>query len=243
MSRHTSIRWLTLALGSILSAAMAAEDPAAQSLEHLRAANQARSQLAREEAAWTAERDRLRAVIRATRDENQRHERQAAAAEQTRDAARARRQAVEAAGDLAALRRRLADGAAQLDAGLRALAPTLPPGVISAAAVSGGDAFDAAVRALEAAERAAGTVGIEVVVGERGGRREAVRLLRVGGAAAWWVAVDAASPAAGWARWDAHGLTLIDAAGEDAAAIQAACAQVDGRMAPGVPVLPLGDAP
>ena len=237
MSRPARI-WVTSLL-LLAGGLAAAEDPAALSLEHLRAANQARGQLAREESAWTAERERLRALVAATAGENTRLERQATGAEAAREASAAKLQALRAGSDLDALRQRLAAAAARLASGLQALAPSQLPGVI--VLTSGPEAFDAAVRALDLAERAAGSVAIEVVLGERSGRREAVRLLRVGGAAAWWAAVDPASTAAGTARWDGKGLVLIDADSADAAAIRNAFAQVDGQAPAGVSLLPLGE--
>jgi hypothetical protein len=177
--------------------------------------------------------------VAATRGENARLERQAITADATRDAATAKLQALREGSDLDTLRQRLAETAARLASGLQALAPGQPPGVIALS--SSPDAFDAAVRALDLAERAAGTVAIEVVVGERNGRREAVRLLRVGGAVAWWTAVDPAATAAGTARWDGEGLVLVDAEGADVAAIRNAFAQVDGQAPAGVSLLPLGD--
>ena len=232
---------LVLATGPGLLQAAAAEpstpDPAAAALEQLRAANHARADLAQAEAAWTAERQRLQAVIDATSAETARLEGEAASAEQVRDAARARLAALGSGSDLDAMRARLAEAGDREGAALTALSRQLPPGAVAAVAASGTDAsFDAVVRALESAEHAAGAVAIEVVSGERDGRREAVKMLRVAGAAAWWVALD--GTAAGVVEVRDGALRLLDCAALRRDLIIAALAQAEGRGQPAIALLP-----
>lgn len=227
---------------SVVGPAVAADaaDTSAAALEQLRAANIARAELAREEAAWTAERERLSAAIAATRAEVARLERDAADAEAQRDSARAKLAAIGSASDLDTLRTRLGEAGVKLRASLRSLATTVPPGVIAVPGddLAGEALFDAAVRALDAAERAAGTLGVEVVSGVRDGQSEAVKLLRVAGAAAWWVSLDGTS--AGTAKM-IDGRLALQAAGDEPTrlGIIAALAQAEGRAHPTVLVLPV----
>lgn len=235
---------LVLGVSCVMMPATAAEAPStpdasAAALEQLRAANVARAELAREEAAWKAERERLHAAIAATRAEVARLERDAADAEAVRDDARNRLAAIGDTSDLATVRTRLGEAGVKLRNALAALAATVPPGVITLPAddLAGEDLFDASVRALDAAERAAGTLGVEVVSGTRDGQGEAVKLLRVAGAVAWWVSLD--GKAAGIARVVA-GKLVLDAAADEGTRldITAALAQAEGRAHPTVLLLP-----
>lgn len=215
------------------AAGLAAADPAAAALAELQEANRLRAELAREEAAWTGERQRLEALIAATLAEAARVGREAEASERARDAGRQRLLALGAAADLAALRTRLDAAAGQAAAALQALAAIAPPGVV----VLGADrSFEGVVRTLEVAERAAGQVAVEVVAGRRDGREQAVKLLRVSGAAAWWVSLDGAE--AGIAQMRDGVPTLTAVAGAPAAAIRAALAQAEGRAPAGIEALP-----
>lgn len=230
---------LLVLLGACSARASAADtSEASAALEQLRAANQARAALASEESAWKHERDRLQAALVATRAELARLERDASAAETARDSARTKLAAIGTSSDLDAVRERLSQAGIALAARLADLARNLPPGVIAAptAGLTGDAAFDAAVRALDAAERAAGTLTVEVVTGDRGGQAEAVKLLRVAGAAAWWVSLD--GTAAGTALV-ANGKLMLTAADEHGRlAIAAALAQAEGRGQPAIVLLP-----
>jgi hypothetical protein len=209
---------------------LVAADPV---LDDLRAANQARAELAREQAAATAERQRLEALIAATVAENARVRARAEAVENANRAQRRELDTLAAAGDAGALRARLEAAGADLLARLDALAATSLPGVVARGEVRG---FSGAVQVLEQAERAAAQVVVEVVTGERGGVRQAVKLLRVANAAAWWVSLD--GRAAGSARMQAGGLQLEELPPDRAAPIHAALAQAEGRAQPRVELLP-----
>lgn len=230
-----------LAASLALSAPLAAADPLA-TLSRFHAANQARSELARESAAWIAERQRLEALIAATEAETARLEHQAMAAEAERDTAAARLAALGQGSDLDALRSSLSDGGARLAVGLAELARRLPPGAVPVSTSSSGEAgFESAVRVLESAERAASAIAVEVVTGQREGRSEAVRILRVAGSVAWWMSLDGL--AAGTVRVVDGVCQLIPAADEASRlAIALALAQAEGRSQPGVVLLP-GVAP
>ncbi len=227
------MRVLTLAF---VAACLAAADPASAILAELQAANRARADQAGEAAAWNRERARLEALIAATAAETARLAREAASAEAAAAQSAERLAALGQAGDLEGVRSRLAAISAQAAERLRQLAASLPPGVITLGEDAG---FDAVVRALELAERAAGTVTVEVVSGHRAGQpgqREAVKLLRVAGAAAWWVALDGNS--AGRAAMREGALELSVADPDAAAAVRAALAQAEGRAQPMIVVLP-----
>ena len=229
---------LVLVVTTEVTAAEPRDQDATVVIEQLRAANQARAALASEESGWKQERDRLHAALVATRAELARLERDATAAEAARDSARSKLAALNAASDLDTVRKRLGQAGIRLTTQLAELARTLPPGVIAAPAsgLTGDAAFDAAVRALDAAERAAGTLTVEVVTGDRGGQAEAVKLLRVAGAAAWWMALD--GTAAGSARM-VDGKLMLTAADEPGRiAIAAALAHAEGRGQPAIVLLP-----
>ncbi len=218
----------------------AAKDSVQATLDGFRAANLERSAQARETAAWNLERQRLTALIVATKAETARLERDAANATAARDAARTRLAALGTGSDLDAVRARLVQAGDKLKAALTTLAVRLPPGIVPALAQANEDSFDAGMRALESAERAASTVTVEVVTGVRSDRansQEAVKILRVAGAAAWWVSLDGA--AAGTVRV-VDGAVRLTPAGDvpGRIAIITALAQAEGRAQPGVVLLP-----
>ena len=245
-------RWLPLLIIMALAIRLNAADvsptaltaeAANSALEHLRAANVARAELAREEFVWRSERQRLLAAIAATRAEQARLAHETAEIQSQTEHMRAQLDALNAASELDALRLRLSEASAQLNTALTALARTVPPGTVGvpAADLTGETAFDAAVRALEASERAASTVAVEVVSGTRDGRSEsrseAVKLLRIAGAVAWWVALDGS--AAGNARMIDGKLQLEIAADERSRLdIALALAQAEGRAQPTIVLLP-----
>lgn len=222
------------------SACFSADASAANlALENLRAANVARAELAAAENEWRIERERLQAVIAATRAEAARLERDSAAAEARRTSATDELATLKAVEELEAARKRLGETGARIRSALAALARTMPPGTIAVPAddSSGEAAFDAAIRALDAAERAATSVAVEVVSGTRAGQAEAVKLLRIAGAVAWWVSLD--GTAAGTAR-QVDGALQLDSAQDEATrlAITRALAQAEGRAQPTIVLLP-----
>lgn len=242
-----------MALASGLNAADASPtaptlaEAANSALEYLRAANVARAELAREESVWRSERQRLQAAIAATRAEQARLSNHAAESESQAELARTKLAALNAASELDALRLRLGKASAQLNTGLTALARTVPPGTVGVptADLTGEAAFDAVIRALDASERAASTVAVEVVSGTRDGqsdgksdgKSEAVKLLRVAGAVAWWIALDGS--AAGNARM-IDGKLQLENTGDERSRLNVALAlaQAEGRAQPTIVLLP-----
>jgi hypothetical protein len=242
-------RWLPLLVSMALVIGLNAADvsptteAANSTLEHLRAANVARAELAREESLWRSERQRLQAAIAATRAEQARLLHDAAEIESQAEHTRAKLATLNAASELDALRLRLGEATTQLNTALIALARTVPPGTVGipAADLTGEAAFDAVIRALDASERAASAVAVEVVSGTRDGqsdgKSEAVKLLRVAGAVAWWVALDGS--AAGNARMIDGKLQLENTADERTRLdITLALAQAEGRAQPTIVLLP-----
>ena len=183
---------LLLPLAGAFAAEATDSTPATRLLEDLRAANLARADLARESAAWNAEKERLSAVLDGVRADAKRLDQDAMAAEGVRDRAQADVTRIGSGSDLDAVRAGLAAQAELIAARLATLRSELPPGAVAMIkpGLTGEAAFDEAVRALDATERAAGTVAIEIVPETIDGKPEAVRMLRVSGALAWWLALD-----------------------------------------------------
>ncbi len=211
---------------------------------HLAAAHRARSQLGEEKEAWAAEKERLELLVSAVRRRAQRLKAEAEKARADRDdlredvealsAKKARLEAVEALLDSLAER---------LEKGLEALADGSLPGLVPADTAAGvtdpARRFDAAVARLEETEARLGTATVEIVTGSLDGREVTVRLLRVGGAAAWWTSLDGRR--AGVARQAGDGLALTPADSPDARdAIRKAFAVAEGRAAPDWTLLPAG---
>lgn len=219
-----------------------AADVPQQVMAQLRAANEARGQLLRERQAWELERAKLALLAGAVQDEAGRLAAEARAARQAETDLRAR------AADLQARRERLELVEAALDAlagqlteALDAVAVGSLPGLVppsSEAAGEGGGRLAAATRRLDGAERQARKAGIELVVGVLGGDTATVKLLRAGGAAAWWMSLDGSR--AGTAERERGRLVLRPARGrQDAEAVMKAFAIVEGRAAPDWVLLPM----
>jgi len=211
---------------------------------HLAAAHRARSQLAEEEQAWAVERERLELLIAAVRQRAQRLR---------ADAQKAAKKRADLAGEVEALsakQERLRQVEAMLDAlaerlekALGVLAAESLPGLVPPDTAAGvtdpARRFDAAVARLEETEGRLGAATVEIVTGTLGGREVTVRLLRVGGVAAWWTSLDGSR--AGAARRDGDVLALTPASSPEVVeAIQKAFAVAEGRAAPDWVVLPAG---
>jgi len=207
-------------------------------LAEITAANQARAALTQEVAAWQAESERLRGLIAAVTQEHERLTAEADRFTATNQELRARLATAGEAADLDTVRGELDAAATAIREHLSALAARSLPGAVIVPASGGDRPFDEAMRALDATERAAASVAVEVVTGRRDGAEVAVRLLRLAGAAAWWVALDDGS--AGTARMTTNGLQLdviTDPAAQ--AAIRRAVHIADGRQAAETVLLPL----
>jgi hypothetical protein len=228
---------LTL-LSCSVSAVEAQADPAARILEDLRAANVARSALATEESDWRVERERLDAVREAIVADSERLERETLEAEAQRKHSETDLTSLgTGSDDFEPIRVALAESAKTMAAKLSELAKKSPPGAVAVPAEAGEAAFDDAVRALDATERAASMVSIEVVPGQLGSQAMAVKVLRVAGACAWWIGLDGVD--AGTAAIKDGRLELLKATDEaDRRAIVRAFAIAEGRHAAELVVLP-----
>ncbi|GDY12774.1 hypothetical protein LBMAG53_16520 [Planctomycetota bacterium] len=206
-------------------------------LEHLRAANAARQALAAAQADWQADRERLKALVDGAKAEATRLEAAAIAAEQAEKTAQGKLTASGIEGDLDRLRQRLADAGAALNAQLDQLRLRFPPGTLTGSTSDTTEPFDAAVARIDAGERAASEVAVEVVTGKKDDKTQAVKLLRVSGAAGWWEALDGAG--AGTAQMESGTLRLSEVAEPGQRdAIHRAIAIAEGRSAPAVVLLP-----
>jgi hypothetical protein len=220
----------------------AAETVAESALATLQAANNARSEKTRVEAEWQQEKQRLLAIIATTQAEQQRVQQALHEAGQQQQKLQTE---LAALGDSAAAQaetRGLQQLAQRIKTILAEGALLFPPGSVAVMAEQTTPTFEASLRALEASERAAETQSIDIITGERAGRIEAVKMLRVSGAAAWWVSLNGHD--AGIVRMQNGIAQLIDVREEnERAAIQSAILQAEGRKAPALVVLPLGAQP
>lgn len=214
--------------------------PAGTLLSDLAAANRARAELASTEAAWHAERIRLQALIAAARAQSEQLARESSAVEGERDACRAELARLDSTSELTAVRTLLREAGERVAARMADLAARLAPGAITAVA-DPSEPFAAAAIAVDQAERAASQVTTAVVVGEVDGARTALTVLRVAGAAAWWVSLDGTT--AGTVMVEAGGTRFALASEDQQRAIRAALAMVEGRKPSEPIVLPLPDTP
>ena len=223
-------------LALLIALPLGAAEPAA-TIDRFLLAHRLRTEQAQELAAHTAERQRLEALVAATHAVTARTQQEAAQAEE-RLAAVTRRQATTP--DIAALEQVLAAAVAGLESGVVEATRHLPPAAPAGAAVT--TRIDAAILRLEAAERAATTVAVSVVTGRLAdGTTQAVKVLRVGGTARWWVALDGRR--AGLVHPAADGSLGLQPEEGTTSTIAAALAQAEGREAPGLVVLPSGVQP
>ena len=214
-----------------------------QIMNELRQANTARAQLLREEQEWAMESERLELLLATLGDETKRLTGEAAEADTARAgfrqqlaglrAQQERFEQVEAAIDTLCER---------LEEALDALAARSLPGLVPpdrAAGITEPDKrLAAAVGRLDETARRGLKAAVEIVQGDLEGKTLTIKLLRLGGVAAWWVAFDGGQ--AGTAAMAGGTLALKPAASpEDTEAITKAFAIVEGRAAPHWVLLPL----
>ena len=227
--------------------AVGAEEPPAASVPEqvqaeLAAAGQARRQLAREEQDWAAEKARLELLLSAVRYRAEQLKADAAKADAARADLQTQVDTFTARTDRLARVEAMLDALAErLEQALDALQAEALPGVVPPDTASGvtepARRFDAAVARLEETERRLGSATVEIVTGRLDGREVTVKLLRAGGAGAWWLTLD--GDQAGTARLQDGRLVLDPAAGpEDAQAVARAFAVAEGRAAPDWVLLP-----
>lgn len=213
-------------------------------MTELQAAGAARAQLLREQQVWAMEKEKLDLLAAVLGDEA--GDLAAEAAESTRQLSQLRKQMA----GMTARRQRLKlieamiDTVAErlenaLDAAAAEYLPGLVPADTAAEIIDPARRLTAAADRLDAAERHARKPGIELVLGDLGDVSATVKLLRLGGVAAWWSSLDGRK--AGTARMIDGKLRLTEAAAsQDADAIKRAFAIVEARAAPGWVMLPAG---
>ena len=233
-----------VALAASLAAAWAGAPVAEQVMAELRAANAARAELLREQQAWAAEQPRRQPLSDPAARAAERL--RAEAAEAARDAAELRKPL----DDLKAKRQRLEQVEATVDALAERLEKALDgrrrqslPGLVPADRAAGitepSARLAAAAARLDEARRQARKASVEIVAGALGGQDVTVKLLRIGGVAAWWTTLD--GQRVGTAVVRAGRLVLWPApTSQDDQAIQRAFAIVEGRAAPDWVLLPAG---
>lgn len=238
------------ALAAVLGAA--SSQPAGpalpeQVIAELRRANAARTQRLNEQQEWAMEAERLELLLATVNDE---------AARFTAEADQAAKDQAEFKKQLAALRARqerleaieeaIDTVCERLEEALDALAARSLPGLVPpdrAAGITEPDRrLAAGARRLEMAERRACKAAVEIVQGNLDGKTVTVKLLRLGGVSAWWLALD--GDQAGTAAMAADVLTLRRAdRPADVQAIRKALAIVEGRAAPDWVLLPFARKP
>jgi len=210
----------------------------------LQAAHQARTHLAEETRAWTAEKERLDLLLSAVRRRTERLQAEAKEAEAARDELKKKLDTLSAETQRLETVRTLFDALSErLEKDLETLAAGALPGLVPPDAAAGvtdpARRLDAAVARLEETESRLATVTVEIVTGVLEGREVTVKLLRAGGAAAWWTSLD--GDRAGTARREGDRLVLQTLAAPAAAeAIRKAVAVAEGRAAPDWTLLPAG---
>ena len=216
---------------------------ARQVLSELRAANVARTQLLDEQQQWAMENEQLELLAAAVRAETRRFAEDAQKAEG--DAASLQQQAA----DLRAQQNTFDQAEAMVDTlaerleqALETVAGESLPGVVppdrSADITEPSRRLAAAAARLRDVERNTRESAVEIVAGDLGGRSATVKLLRLGGVAAWWVSLDGTE--GGTAVLE--GGTLVLQRGRtdaETAAVRKAFAIVQGQVAPTWVLLPM----
>ncbi|MCK6438944.1 MAG: DUF3450 domain-containing protein [Planctomycetes bacterium] len=212
-----------------------------QVLTELEAANRARSGLTREEAEWQREKQRLELLASTLENEITKLNKERKDSEATLEILR--REASNDPGD-ARLHERteLARECAQvIDDRLNTLSAETPPGTIPDPSPTQSEPIallESAGKRLGEAERRAGQFAVEVVTGRLGEHERAVKLLRLGGAAAWWISLDGKE--AGSAAMQQGTLVLKHAKDEqEARNIREAVEIAEGLREPRFVILPV----
>lgn len=208
----------------------------------LRAAHAARTQLAKEEQARAMEKEKLELLASTVRSETERLRTTAAKAKSAEADLKKRIEDLKAQEHRFKLVEAMIDTLAErLEKALEALAARSLPGLVppdtAADITEPPKRLAAGAGRLEEVGRQAGRSGVELVAGTLGNQSVTVRLLRVGGVAAWWMTLDGKQ--AGTAAVKDTTLILHPAkTPQDAAAVSKAFAIAEGRAAPDWVLLP-----
>jgi len=249
MSAAASLGMLVLAaVGGLVSHAgepsdSPSPDVAEQVMAELRAAGAARAELLAEEQQWRLQKEQLQVLgdsvkraaegLRAKADDLE--EETSALQQKVRELEAVRDELKQVEAVLDTLASRLEEALLELS---RQALPGLVPPWRAEALTGPGERLAAAVARLDQAEQQTRKAGVELVTGWLAGEPRTVKLLRVGGVAAWWMALDRGQ--AGNAVMQEGRLVLRAATtAEDAEAIAKAFSVVEGRAPPDWLMLPL----
>ena len=204
-------------------------------LAELRAADDARARLLGEQQEWQMEKQRLEllrdTILRRAEQLDEEAGKIRQQADELQQELAARHAAEE---DLQAAREMLKRLTEQVSDDLRDLGRRTPPGFVPGRQADGGDEegeFQAALRRVETAMRRAESAGVELVSATLDGEDTTVRLLRIGGVAAWWMSL--LGDRVGWAERREGRLQLQAVTSPGSAAdIVRAFDIAEGRLAP-----------
>jgi len=212
-------------------------------LSELRAANVARKQLLEEQQKWAMEKERLELLAAAVRAETKRFGEDAKQAEENASAMQ------QQGADLRAQQKKFDQAEAMVDTlaerleqALETLAADSLPGLVppdrSAGITEPARRLAAAAGRLRDVERNTRESAVEIVVGDMDGQSATVKLLRLGGVAAWWVSLDGAE--GGTAVLEGGKLVLQRGRTDvETAAVRTAFAIAQGQTAPVWVLLPM----
>lgn len=245
--------WAGLVLACFVSAGRARAGDAnvpvvsEQVLSELRGAGEARKALLAEHQDWALDREKLELLKATILGEAQRHGKQAQQARQAEKALRDRLQRQqERHGRLLAVEAAVDSLCERLEKALADLAGRSLPGVVppdrSESVTEPARRLAAAVERLDDAARRAKRSAVEVVGGSLAGRPTAVRLLRIGGVAAWWMSLDGHSVGTAAVR-DGRCVLTPTTEAPDADAIRKAFGIAEGRATPDWVLLPVSPPP
>jgi len=213
-----------------------------QVLSELRAADEARRQLADEEQAWALEKERLVLLKETVLREAERMKVAARQAAQQEEALKERLALVEAEQARADEIEDALDALAErLEARLSELAERSLPGLVppqaTAPTADPASRLSRALARLDEVERRTQRAAVELVTGTLNGEAITAKLLRAGGVAAWWMALDGSR--AGVAHIEGSDLLFSPAAdAAELAAIVRAFAIAEGQAPPAWVLLP-----
>jgi hypothetical protein len=218
------------------------EDRAGKVMAELQGANTARSRLLKEEQDWEMEKQRLE-LLRSTIVEETRRLRAAASEDKKRETELRKKMTIAEARQqrLTQIEAMVDALAERLEKALEVLSKRSLPGLIppdtAAGIIDPSRRLAAAAGRLDQAHRRARASGIEIVEGRLDKEPVTIKLLRAGGAAAWWISLD--GKRAGTATVENGSLVLKASTGpNDIAEIRKAFSIVSGQVAPDWVTLP-----
>jgi len=218
-----------------------------QVMAQLRAAGEARAQRLKETQQWALEKQKLELLKATVARESRRHRAAAAEARQTETKLRARLEQHQARQQRLKAVEGVVDAICErLEKALDELAAKSLPGLVPPDRAAGitepGRRLAAGVDRLRQVRRRTTQAAVEVVGASLDGQAVAVKILRAGGVAAWWLSLDGKKAGTAVVR---DGQTILSAAADlqDTQAIRKAFAIAEGRGTPDWALLPVQTKP